>query len=215
MAAPPPRNVTMKLHATPQRHVYEPEDFESNNGMLTTIWGPATWHLLHCISFNYPTHPTDVQKQQYRQFVLSLKNVIPCGKCRKNLTKNFAVLPLEDRHMASRDTFSRYIYDLHEVVNRMLHKTSGLSYESVRNTYEHFRARCASTTNPSKSTTMAKGGVAGSIAGSKAGSKTGSKRTTQKRNSSEKGCVVPFNGKKTKCVLRIVPQSNKCKTFSM
>jgi hypothetical protein len=175
--------------------VYSEEDYHSNNGMLTTIWGPATWHLLHCISFNYPEHPTVDQQRQYRAFILSLKHVIPCGKCRNNLTKNFAVLPLEEHHMASRATFSKYIYDLHEAVNRMLNKSSGLTYERVRDTYEHFRARCHS------SPIMSKGGVVS--------------KTTRKDRSAEKGCVVPFNGKKTKCVLRIVPQSNKCKTFSM
>ena len=46
--------------------------------------------------------------------------------------------------MKNRETFSRYIYDLHEVVNTMLGKKSGLSYDDVRERYEHFRARCLS-----------------------------------------------------------------------
>ena len=45
-------------------------------------------------------------------------------------------------NMKSRDTFSRYIYDLHEVINTMLNKKSGLTYEVVRERYEHFRSRC-------------------------------------------------------------------------
>jgi len=45
--------------------------------------------------------------------------------------------------MRSRTTFSKYIYDLHETVNKMLGKTSHLSYEQVRDRYEHFRARCS------------------------------------------------------------------------
>ena len=219
--APPPRNVTMKHRNTPQRHSiernigrttrrsvlkYDQDAYDSNNGMLTTIWGPATWHLLHCISFNYPVQPTDTQKQQYRDFVLSLKNVIPCGKCRKNLTKNLAALPLESRHMDSRETFSKYIYDLHEAVNRMLDKTSGLSYDRVRDTYEHFRARCAGSGPTEPQTDQRKTAESKTAKGG---------RKTKRSSASEKGCVVPFNGKKTKCVLRIVPQSNKCKTFSM
>jgi hypothetical protein len=50
---------------------------------------------------------------------------------------------LKWEHMKSRDTFSKYIYELHEVVNKMLNKKSGLSYEDVKERYEHFRARCA------------------------------------------------------------------------
>jgi hypothetical protein len=44
--------------------------------------------------------------------------------------------------MKSRETFSRYIYDLHEVINTMLGKKSGLTYYMVRERYEHFRSRC-------------------------------------------------------------------------
>jgi hypothetical protein len=122
---------------------YSPEDYNSNDGMLTTVWGPIMWTYLHTMSFNYPVNPTSENKQQYRDFVLSLKNVLPCGKCRKNLVKNMKIHPLRMHHMKSRETFSRYIYELHEVVNKMLHKKSGLTYEMVRERYEHFRARCA------------------------------------------------------------------------
>jgi len=182
---------TTKTAPTPE---FSANDYASNNGMLTAIWGPATWHLLHCMSFNYPVDPSPSQKSQYRDFVLSLQHVLPCGKCRQNLVKNFATLPLEDRHLASRAAFSRYIYDLHEVVNTMLHKKSGLTYADVRETYEHFRARCATPATPATPV----------VAGGKA------------RKHDEKGCVVPLNGhRKTKCVLRIVPQTRKCKTFSV
>jgi hypothetical protein len=163
-------------------HSYTLNDYNSNDGMLTSIWGPSTWHLLHCLSFNYPIEPTEKDKIEYRNFILSMKNVLPCGKCRKNLTNNFKLLPLNMCHMKSRETFSKYVFDLHEVINKMLCKKSGLTYEDVRNTYEHFRARCMKT-EPTKK--------------------------------NEKGCVVPFYGKRTKCVLRIVPQSKQCKSFTV
>ena len=35
-----------------------------------------------------------------------------------------------------------YVYELHETINKLLNKKSGLSYEDVRDRYEHFRARC-------------------------------------------------------------------------
>ena len=44
--------------------------------------------------------------------------------------------------MKNRDTFSRYVYDLHELINGMLDKRSGLSYQEIRERYEHFRSRC-------------------------------------------------------------------------
>ena len=131
---------------TATRSVYTESDYNSNDGMLTTVWGPGVWHTIHTMSFNYPVEPTKEDKRNYRNFILSLKYVLPCGKCRKNLRKNFKKLPLEMKHMASRDSFSRYIYNLHELINTMLKKESGLSYEVVRERYEHFRSRCTAPT---------------------------------------------------------------------
>jgi hypothetical protein len=130
------------------KSIYTRKHYQSNDGMLTTVWGPSTWHLLHTMSFNYPVTPTCDEKRNYRDFILSLRDVLPCGKCRENLCKNFRRLPLTMKNMQSRDTFSRYVYNLHEVVNKMLKKKSGLTYSDVKERYEHFRARC--TQNDSK-----------------------------------------------------------------
>ena len=123
--------------------VFYPEDYESNDGMLTTVWGPPMWHYLHTMSFNYPVKPTKKDKTQYREFLLKLQYTLPCGKCRENLKKNFKKLPLSVRHMKTRGTFSRYVYDLHELVNTMLNKKSNLTFNQVRERYEHFRSRCS------------------------------------------------------------------------
>ena len=37
---------------------YSRSDFQSNDGMLTSVWGPSMWHYLHTMSFNYPAKPT-------------------------------------------------------------------------------------------------------------------------------------------------------------
>jgi hypothetical protein len=131
-----------------RKRVFKPSDTKSGEGMLTTVWGPSLWHFLHTMSFNYPVEPTPDQKRQYRDFVLNLQHVLPCKYCRMNLVKNFKTLPLTLKHMESRDTFSRYMYNLHEIINTMLNKKSGLSYCDVRERYEHFRARCTADQPP-------------------------------------------------------------------
>lgn len=160
--------------------LYTNEEYNSGDGMLTTIWGPGLWHYLHTMSFNYPVHPTKDEKKQYKDFVLQLKYVLPCKHCRLNLVKNFEELPLTNKHMETRYSFSKYIYLLHEHINTMLGKTSNLSYEEVRERYEHFRARC-----------------------------------TKKITKKEKGCTESLYGEKSKCIIKIVPNKVKCKTFQM
>jgi len=125
--------------------VFNASEYQSNDGMLTTVWGPPMWHYLHTMSFNYPVNPSEKDKQHYSEFIKKLQYVLPCGKCRKNLGNNFKRLPFLKSHMKSRTTFSKYIYDLHELVNAMLQKKSNLTYEEVRDRYEHFRSRCSNT----------------------------------------------------------------------
>ena len=196
------------------KSVYKSEDYHSNDGMLTTVWGPGIWHYLHTMSFNYPVNPKMEEKRHYRDFVLSLQYVLPCGKCRKNLKKNFQKLPLTMAAMKSRDTFSKYVYDLHETVNQMLEKRSGLSYADVRERYEHFRARCVQPANDSTSTKDKDFGQMGGeqLSGEQKGKK---RRTKKQKKDDERGCVVPLYGKKARCILQIVPQEVKSATIQI
>jgi hypothetical protein len=175
------RKYTMKNYNT-----YTDEDYNSGDGFLTSVWGPAIWHFLHIISFNYPVHPTQEDKKRYRDFIISLRVVLPCKYCRINLDKNFKNLPLTMDDMKNRHSFSLYVYKLHEEINTMLNKKSGLTYEDVRERYEHFRARGCSTPK-SKSRKLKK----------------------------EKGCTQPLHGKKSKCIIKIVPQDAKIETFQL
>ena len=52
------------------KNIFTEKDFQSGDGMLTSVWGPSLWHTLHTISFNYPTNPTKEQKSDYYNFIL-------------------------------------------------------------------------------------------------------------------------------------------------
>ena len=177
---------------TKKKYIFNKKDYNAGDGMMTSVWGAPMWHYLHTMSFNYPVEPTIQNKKHYRDFVLNLRNVLPCKYCRINLANNLKKKPLQMCHMKSRETFSRYIYELHETVNRMLNKKSNLTYCDVRERYEHFRSRC--TDEKPKVFTF-------------------KKTTTRKKK--EKGCTEPLYGKKAKCVINIVPQEDKTATFQM
>jgi hypothetical protein len=192
------KNSTVKANALRkiQPHVFADQDFLSGDGFLTTVWGPPMWHYLHTMSFNYPVNPTAADKRNYRAFILGLQHVLPCKHCRINLKTNFKNHPLRACHLANRDAFSRYVYELHEIINKLLGKTSGLSYCDVRERYEHFRARCTDDPNPRMAKMNPK-----------------SKNKTTKKK--EKGCTEPLYGKDSKCVLKIVPQNVQTETLSI
>ena len=88
--------------------------------------------------------------------------------------------------MKSRNSFSRYVYNLHETVNKMLNKKSNLTYCEIRDRYEDFRSRC-----------------------------TQEKVRLFKFTRKERGCTEPLYGKKAKCVLKIIPDEQRCKTLKI
>jgi hypothetical protein len=176
-----------------QKKTYTRKHYQSNDGMLTSVWGPSAWHFLHTMSFNYPMNPTCDDKRNYRNHILNLQHVLPCGKCRINLKKNIAKLPLRFKDMRNRTTFSKYVYKLHELINKMLGKKSGLTYDDVRERYEHFRSRCSLSSDEQEELDRL------AINGKKI----------------ENGCTEPVYGEKSKCILQIVPQTTKCDTFQM
>jgi hypothetical protein len=176
---------------TKKTRIFKKKDFLSGDGFMVSVWGPIFWTALHTMSFNYPINPTEDDKKHYKEFIINLQYILPCKYCRINLKNNFKTSPIKNSDMQSRDSFSRYVYNLHECVNRMLHKKSNLTYNDVRERYEHFRARCTEE-KPKIFNFVEKG-----------------------KHSKEKGCTEPLYGKKSKCVINIVPQEDKISTFNM
>jgi predicted nucleotidyltransferase len=163
-------------------------NYKSSNGMLTKVWGPTMWHFLHVMSFNYPDSPTKDDRQHYKQFIYMLGNILPCKYCRINLKKNLKQMPLTNKDLLNRHNFSLYIYKLHEKVNTLLNKKSGLSYNDVRERYEYFRSNCfkeKKVINNKKT------------------------KKNKKKNKKEKGCTEPINGEKSKCIINIIPQTSQ------
>ncbi len=178
------------------KKVYTKKEYKSNDGMLTTVWGPPLWHYLHTMSFNYPVNPTKDDKRYYKQFICSLKYVLPCGKCRKNFFNNLKDVPLNNHALKNRENFSKWVFRLHEHINKMLNKNSGLTYDDVRERYEHFRARCTDDKKSNKT-------------------KKNKTKKNIKKHKKEDGCVEPLYGKKSKCILNIVPKETRVPTLSV
>ena len=189
----------MSSKATTKKRTFKKREYSSGDGMLTTIWGPSMWHFLHTMSFNYPVKPSKEDKIHYRDFILSLQYILPCKYCRQNLKTNLKANPVTMSVMENRDTFSRYIYKLHEIVNKLLGKKSHLTYCDVRERYEHFRSRCTADDKP-KILKLAD---------------VKTKKNMDKGKKKEKGCTEPLYGKKAKCIIKIVPQEEKCKTLQI
>lgn len=179
-----------------KKEVFSKEDYHSNDGFLTYVWGPSMWMTLHIVSMNYPCRPTTLQKQQYKHFFDSIRHVLPCGACRENLKENLKSTGYNMSVFKNRDTLSRWVYDLHCSVNTMLGKKNVVTFDDVRNIYENFRARC-SLKSPQRGGNHA----------------VSSSKTLKKRK--ESGCTMPLTGLKSQCVLNIVPLCKNTPTLKI
>jgi hypothetical protein len=152
-----------------------------DNGMMTKVWGPAGWLFLHCVALGYPYHINNnnpdhkTKKEDYYKFFYYLGRILPCKYCRDSYMEFFADLNLEG-NLNSRNELSRWLYDMHNKVNRKL----GVSecriptFEETTDEYEKYRAKCKKTTE-------------------------------EERNiNKSKGCLAPADGTAKRCVVRVI-----------
>lgn len=116
----------------------------SQNGLITKIWGPHMWITLHSITFGYPINPTEENKIKYKKFFRLVGDLLPCFHCRESYN-NFikcGITKLDDSVFENRESLTKWLYYVHEAVNKKLGVDYGVSYEDVVIRYESYRASC-------------------------------------------------------------------------
>ncbi len=114
------------------------------NGLITKIWGPHAWVTLHSIAYCYPTNPTNIDKEKYNNFYNLVGDVLPCFYCRdsyKEFIKN-GNTKLDNNVLNNRESLTKWLYYVHEAVNKKLGVDYGVSYEDVTTRYNSYRASC-------------------------------------------------------------------------
>lgn len=119
------------------------------DGFPSCIWGSAFWHVLHMISFSVPEKIDDIElKNNLYNFFKNLGTVLPCKECADHYNKNFNLLSLEN-NLNSRDSLSRWVYNLHNLVNEQtgVSKDKWPSYKEVYDKFMSLKLdTCSSNT---------------------------------------------------------------------
>ena len=105
-----------------------------------TLWGSLMWTMLHFITMSYPIDPDDTTIMKYGIWFEHLADILPCRSCGENLRLNMKRLQYDRAtHLHTRDTFVRFVCDLHNCVNRELFR-SEVRFEDVYAFYEYVRS---------------------------------------------------------------------------
>jgi hypothetical protein len=123
-------------------------DKSASNGIKTSFWGPNAWNFLFsAIAGTYPikydindkSHQKKVKS--FIQLFNSLKETLPCIYCRQSYSKFLKELPMKD-YLASRKSMMRWLYLLHDKVNKKL-----IAQEQDKYNTEHKRIKHQLDTN--------------------------------------------------------------------
>ena len=159
-----------------------------NNGMMTKVWGPPGWMFLHIVTMGYPVKIDNfneehlMRKRKIKEFFNNLGYILPCRYCRESYLNFIKETPIDD-HLNTRVDLAKWFYDIHNKVNYKLGvpECNIPSFEDFYKEYDTYRAKCKKTTEEEREENL------------------------------KKGCVVPADGKKKKCLVKVVKvdKSNK------
>ena len=87
--------------------------------MQISVWGPATWTVLHAVSFALPDEDTALAQKRdaFCGMLRALARLLPCAECREHMAAAIRDDPPE-RHLDSAEGARRYVWALHNQVNR-------------------------------------------------------------------------------------------------
>lgn len=94
--------------------------------MSKNVWGPATWHLLHCMVLKIDDNINQVQLEDLKRIISRIVNNLPCPYCTEHATSF-----LKNNHFSSITTINAlryFIFYFHNKVNERLKKPQ-MGYE--------------------------------------------------------------------------------------
>ena len=109
-------------------------------GIQPKVWGPAAWFFFHSVMHNYPNNPTQYDITEYKQFLVSFANVLPCPSCRTDFSSLINEYIVDDNYFTSQKQMIYLGYALHDRVNEKIGNKYDITPEKVHDTYELYKA---------------------------------------------------------------------------
>ena len=91
------------------------------------LWGPLTWYLLHILSYAYKPELMNY----YQTFFFNVVSIFPCPHCQYHYTQHLYKTPPP---LKSADTLSKWVVQIHNVVNQFKRKRV-LTVDEARDLY--------------------------------------------------------------------------------
>lgn len=85
------------------------------------LWGKHGWIFFSHVALSYPKNPTMEEKQAYKNFFMSIQDILPCEKCSVNYKKHIVEIPI-DKYLENKDTLFSWVIKMENKVNEINNK---------------------------------------------------------------------------------------------
>jgi hypothetical protein len=90
---------------------------------MTAGWGPLGWMTLHSVSMNYPSSPSDTEKQICSRFLDMFTETITCTICKTHFSRMLQTYRvIHPDYLESKQKFFLFTVRAHNTVNKRLDK---------------------------------------------------------------------------------------------
>jgi hypothetical protein len=95
--------------------------------MSKSVWGPATWYLLHSMVLKINDDTNSETITDLKKLIRNITSNLPCPACSAHATSHLSKMKFDS--ITSIEGLRRFMFHFHNTVNEMLKKPTTLTYE--------------------------------------------------------------------------------------
>jgi hypothetical protein len=99
------------------------------------VWGPHAWFFLDSIVLSLPNNLSYEQKNIYKNFFTSLKDILPCEGCREHFKQNLIKFPLTDTILSKKENIIKWLLSIHNNIRKNDEKKTQIS---IKQFFEYY-----------------------------------------------------------------------------
>lgn len=120
--APHSESASIRRHRESVSH-RQPNNFMRIDPEYSDTWGSSFWITAHVVAAAYPKTPTLEDKEHFKLYYDSFGYILPCHECKDNWNVILEQNPLTEASLSTRITLSKWVFDVHNLVNENLGKS--------------------------------------------------------------------------------------------
>lgn len=99
------------------------------------LWGRSTWDTIFYFLAAYPKNPSKEEINVMYDYILLLRKILPCSKCRENYRKNLKKYPVSNSILSNKKKLINWFINIKRQIASKNGKKDNLNYDKVISKY--------------------------------------------------------------------------------